>query len=187
MSLCSLSPLLFLPLLFSLPPLLCFYPSHLLLIVSLPATVSQLHFGLHFHSSTFNSRPPSLFYPPLPPEFICFSLYSPLSLSFQSPLPSHLHLPSSLQFIPASVHLFIFLFVASFQYLPPSNLHAQLLILSLLFADLFNSSSLFLPAPPFFVTRLHFRLLLCVCSSVTFLMDFFGKPAQRSTLRNQSV
>lgn len=119
--------------------------------------------------------------PVLPHSFTRLCLLSssvfhfiPLSLSFQSPLPSHLHLPSSLQFIPASVHLFIFLFVASFQYLPPSNLHAQLLILSLLFADLFNSSSLFLPAPPFFVTRLHFRLLLCVCSSVTFLMDFFG-------------
>lgn len=85
-----------------LPPFpfsLCFHPSHLLLIVSLSAAASQLHFCL----SSLAILPQSL-----PAAAAAASLSSSvfhLFPSSQSLLPSHRH-PLSLHLTPASVHLF---------------------------------------------------------------------------------
>lgn len=86
----------------SLPPSpstyfsLCFHPSHLL-IVSLSAAASQLHFCL----SSLAILPHSL---PAAAASLTSSVFH-LFPSSRSLLPSHRH-PLSLHFTPASVHLF---------------------------------------------------------------------------------
>ena len=86
----------------SLPPspstyfTLCFHPSHLL-IVSLSAAASQLHFCL----SSLAILPHSL---PAAAASLTSSVFH-LFPSSRSLLPSHRH-PLSLHFTPASVHLF---------------------------------------------------------------------------------
>lgn len=106
-----------------LPPFpfsLCIHPSHLLLIVSLSAAASQLHFCL----SSLAILPQSL------------PAAASLSSSSQSLLPSHRH-PLSLHLTPASVHLFylslrgLFSIPASRLIFMPGASFALLLLLTL--------------------------------------------------------
>lgn len=127
--------------------------------ISLPSSVfSSISYPLHclltsYFSSSFpllSLQPPhlplALYLLPLLPEFICFSHIPP---HFNLQLPSRP--PLSLQFIFLSSS-----FVSSFQYLPLSNLHAQLL-----------------PTPvAISAFRLYFSTLY-ISLSLDYLTDFF--------------
>lgn len=156
-----------------LPSSVCFHPSHLLLIV----TLSAVHFCLSPPPFPLLCLQLPILPRSLPAAASCSSVFHLLP-SFQSLLLSHLH-PLSLHFIPASVHLF--------SPCPLFNtcLHLISMPSSPSFCCHFCSLPLFLPSPHFFVNWLHFRLLLSICSSLTFLMDLGETLAKWSTSQNQ--
>lgn len=100
----------------SLPPL-CFQPSNLLLIVLLPPSpkFTLASFCPHSHFSTFNSPSSLPLYQLLPHLFVTYSFLFNLYLHLVF-IPPHF---SSFQ------PQFIFRFISSFQYLPPSHLDAR--------------------------------------------------------------
>lgn len=171
MSLCSLFPLLFPPSTLNslplLPPPPPFFPPlwvfiHLIsssLSHFLPA-LSQVHFcpfPLHPRFSIFNSLFSLTPYPPLPPEFICFSLIPLFSISTSiSPSSSLTWVHCSLS---SSFHLslrLIFSIPASISSSCPAPYS-----LSLSFSLHFCSSSLFPSSPHISLSLDYISVFLC--------------------------
>lgn len=139
--------------------LLCvfsFISSSILLIVSLSAASSQVHFCLLPPQFPLQFPLLTCSWPTAASQVHQFFTYSPIFnllfhlISIPSPLV-HSSLGSSF--------FFIVLFVSPFQYLPQFHLPVQLLLLSLLMQPILQL--IFIPPTPhFIVSGLHFRLLL---------------------------
>lgn len=139
--------------------LLCvfsFISSSILLIVSLSAASSQVHFCLLPPQFPLQFPLLTCSWPTAASQVHQFFTYSPIFnllfhlISIPSPLV-HSSLGSSF--------FFIILFVSPFQYLPQFHLPVQLLLLSHLMQPILQL--IFIPPTPhFIVSGLHFRLLL---------------------------